>query len=199
MFLRLSLISLMLICLQSEVRGDEFLANFSLAVKGEHVVVSWTTTANFRCEDLKVEHGTDTGQMTEVYTYPGICGAEGKVEHYFYVFNKIVFNRTNYFRINLGIYGYSEFREVKVIRRTGLKPLILPNPANPLSVIHFSNEDHQLATIELLDVMGRSIGEVVQTSESEVPVSAFPSLISGTYLVVIEMKGQISYLRFFYN
>jgi len=183
----------------TQAQESNYLSNFNVQLQEDNVIISWTTSADFRCEDLKVEHSLDTINFNSVYTYPGICGTEGKEADYFFVFKKVVFNKLNHFRINLGIYGYSEIKDVHIVTRSGLKPIVTPNPANLNSLIQFANDDREPAKVELYSINGIKLGERVDIRENSVSLASFPNLHAGLYFFVVTVKQTSSTGRFFFQ
>ncbi len=178
---------------------SNYLSNFNVQLQEDNVIISWTTSADFRCEDLKVEHSLDTINFNSVYTYPGICGAEGKEADYFFVFKNVVFNKLNHFRINLGIYGYSEIKDVHIVTRSGLKPIVTPNPANLNSLIQFANDDREPAKVVLYSVSGIKLGERLDIRDNAISLASFPNLNTGLYFFVVTVKQTSSTGRFFFQ
>lgn len=176
---------------------NAYLSDFSVSHSNDNVIISWTTSTDFVCEDVKVEHGLDTNKMAIVYTYPGICGVEGKEANYFFVFKSLIFNKINYFRINLGVFGNSTIAQTTIIKRTGLKPLVTPNPATMQSVINFSNNNRDVAEIQIFHSNGTFTSSVIQTKENKIELASFTLNTSGLYYFSVNIKGVIGYGRFF--
>ena len=187
------------VCRFGFAQESEYLSNYSVGVKGDNMIVSWTTSADFRCEDLAVEHSLDSATFVSVYVYPGICGTEGKEANYFFVFKNVVFNKINYFRINLGIYGYSGVLNSTIVKNDKAQAVLAPNPANINSLIHFSNDHKDLAEVQLYNSMGQAIGVSLITNGRSVRLSDLSTLNSGLHYFSVRLNGTLLTGRFFFN
>ena len=80
---------------------DQYLTEYSIQEERGDVLISWTTSAGFTCEDISITSGVDSNSLATVYTYPGICGSEYTIEKYTYLFRDVIYNQANYFQIDL--------------------------------------------------------------------------------------------------
>jgi hypothetical protein len=165
------------------------LSDYRLIEENNKALITWTTSAGFTCEDITIEHGTDTAEMSEIYKYPGVCGSSSKEEKYTYLFRDIVYNSTNYFRINLGRYGTSPLLTIRIVKLDGLNPIVYPNPIQPTSLLVFSNPDRNEAQITVSNALGQQVGNPVNTRGSQVTLSAFGINTPGTYYLLIDLNG----------
>ncbi|MFT5725062.1 MAG: hypothetical protein ACI9JN_002185 [Bacteroidia bacterium] len=168
---------------------DLYLSNYNVSEEQGSVLVTWTTSAGFTCEDIIIGSGTDSNVLSTVYTYPGICGSEQKEEMYTFLFRDVEYNKPNYFQIDLGKFGTSPVLEITVISVERLNPKVYPNPATSLSTLIFSNPNQETATVNVYKANGQpinqsliAIGNTIQLSELDIPNS-------GVYFYTIEIKG----------
>ena len=94
---------------------DQYLTAYTVEEEKGAILISWTTSAGFTCEDIQVQFGIDSNKLETVYTYPGICGSENKAENYTYLFRDVKYNQPNYFKIDLGSYGVSDLLEITIV------------------------------------------------------------------------------------
>ena len=182
-------ILLLLIGSMSHAQIDQYLTEYSISEERGAVLISWTTSAGFTCEDIQVQFGTDSAELTAVYTYPGICGSESKEEHYPYLFRDVVHNQPNYLRIDLGSYGTSPILDITVIRVDGLNPKVYPNPATELSTLIFPNPNQEKAEIHVYSINGQSGSISIITRKNSVLLSELSLPNKGLYFYTIEIKG----------
>lgn len=168
---------------------DQYLSNYNVSEAKGNVLITWTTSAGFTCEDIQIFFGTDSNQLTSVYTYPGICGSENKEEHYTYLFRDVAYNQPNYFQIDLGSFGKSDILAITVIAVGGLNPIIYPNPATPESTLLFNNDDQEQASIRVFNASGAEVGQHIVTRKNQVRLSKFLLKSPGLYFYTIEIKG----------
>ncbi len=184
--------------LLSSSQIDFYLADYSIMEERNYALISWTTSSGFTCEDITIEHATDTTAFSTVYTYPGICGAENKEEKYTYLFRDIVYNQVNYFRLNLGKFGISRVLEIQLVSLEGLKPKVYPNPANANSVILFKNEDRDIATITVFNSNGQEMSVPLTTQRNEVQMSDLLITTPGIYYYTVQINGIITRGKFIF-
>jgi hypothetical protein len=72
---------------------------FSAAPANGLVNLSWTIGAGNTCEDLEVQHSTDSINYTTVYTYLGVCGNATFEQSYSWTHTQPVCGATNYYRL----------------------------------------------------------------------------------------------------
>ncbi len=178
-----------LVGLNSYGQIELYLSDYQLIEENNKALITWTTSAGFTCEDITIEHGTDTAEMTPVYKYPGVCGSTSTEESYTYLFRDIIYNSTNYFRINLGRYGTSPLMTIRIVKLEGLNPIVYPNPIQPSSVLVFRNPDRDEAKITVINAMGQQVGADVVTRQREVAIADLGVQSPGTYFLFIEING----------
>lgn len=169
---------------------DQYLTEYTISEERGAILITWTTSAGFTCEDIQVQFGVDSSsELTPVYTYPGICGSESKEERYTYLFRDVVYNQPNYFRIDLGTFGESPILEITVISVDGLNPKVYPNPASDLSTLIFSNPNQEQAIIHVYNTTGQMTSQFVTTRNNSILLSEFSLVNKGLYFFTIEIKG----------
>lgn len=168
---------------------DMYLSNFTLSEEQGNILVSWTTSSGFTCADITVEHSTDSIHFKPVYIYPGICGSENTEENYTFLFREVVYNKVNYFRIDLGQYGVSRIKGLRIIKLTAGQPKVYPNPANLSSRIVFNNPNRDVAKVTLYNQNGSRFGDVVETRLNQLEMRRFQGIQPGTYYFTIEING----------
>lgn len=175
-----------------------YLADFSARVEGEEIYVSWTTQKGFTCENIEVQMGTDSTEMATVYTYLGICGGELKEEHYFYRIPTPIYNKVNYIRLNLGLYGFSRVVNVKPHKAIKGNVLIFPQPANGNSTILFDNPQSQPASFVVYNSKGQIVSTLDDIRTSQIKAADLNLTANGLYFVhlIIDDTRQIFRLMF---
>lgn len=168
---------------------DQYLTDYQVSNENGAVLITWTTSAGFTCEDIKIQSSTDSNQLETIYTYPGICGSEQKAEKYTYLFREVVYNQPNYFKIDLGSYGVSDILSINIIEVDGLNPKVYPNPATHLSTLIFSNANKEEAIINVYNGSGEICVPPLSTREDSVKIESLNLDSPGLYFYTIEIKG----------
>lgn len=176
-----------LFTLKSNVTSSPYLENFDLDIDGSSVLVSWTTTEGFRCEDLTVEYATDTFLWQEVHRYPGICGSESKAENYDFLFRSPAKNIKVYFKINLGRYGVSEVIST-IIREYALSGMqFVPHPANSSSILYLNNGKKEEVELSIYSMKGELLFHREFGRLNQIGLFELTQLPNGLYLASVSI------------
>lgn len=189
---------ILIMALWSSAQINLYLSDYSVTAENNLAFISWTTSSGFTCEDITIEHSTDTVSFKPVYIYPGICGADNKEEKYSYLFRDVVYNTTNYFRINLGKFGTSPIFSIHLVSLDGLAPKVYPNPTNASGVILFANDDKNEAQIQVYNATGVAIGTSPKTQDNHFLISELNIKKSGLYYYTIQLNGVITRGKFLF-
>ena len=181
-----------LICSGSLFAQSRYLADFSARIDGEEIYVSWTTKKGFTCENIEVQQGTDTFAMETVHVYLGVCGGELKEEHYFYRIPKPIYNSVNYIRLDLGLYGFSQFVEVKPHKALEGNVLIFPQPTTNASTILFHNPQQQEVEFKVYNMAGSEVSNLTGVRSNQIKVEEL-NLNAGMYFmhIIIDNRRQV--------
>jgi hypothetical protein len=154
-----------------------YLKNFGATVYQTDVYLEWTTRAGFSCEDVVIEHGSDTLNFLRVYTWPGICGNQSSEERYLFMLESLNPGR-NYFRLDLGLSGKSPviFADIQPASSTAK---VIPNPADFQSALYWNNASHQTFNVIIFNTSGEAVFEQT-SSENRLPFQNL-SLLPGLY------------------
>ena len=160
--------------------------SFSLNTAGEGVLVSWRVQAGNTCQDVEIWRGTDSLNLNEVYTYPGICGDDDSSKVYSYTDKPPVPGITYYYRIEI-ITDRTETKKIIVPPAEGIS--VYPNPASERLTL-VSSTQNDLNELEIYDSRGNTVLKL-QNPESilELDVSDWPA---GAYYYRALSNGQHS-------
>mgnify|MGYP002032877868 CR=1 FL=1 len=173
----------------SNAQIDQYLSDYKVSEEQGAILISWTTSAGFTCEDIKITFGIDSTAQTVIYTYPGICGAESTEEQYTYLFKNVIYNQPNYFQIDLGSFGISPILSITVISVDGQNPKVYPNPANNDATLIFANPNQELVTISIYSPDSKMAITRFYTRDKQVSISEFNLNTKGIYFFTINIKG----------
>jgi len=147
-----TLVLAMLYIVPARGQGALYLESFEADVRGQSILLQWVTQKGFTCEDVIIEYSTDTFQWNEIHKIPGICGSEQERKEYSYIFNEAKAGKINYFRIDLGVFGYSEVLRVAPVI-TGIA--VAPNPLTESTVVYLVNPFREEVQVELAQLDGK--------------------------------------------
>jgi hypothetical protein len=123
--------------------------------KGD-VNLQWSINPGFSCSGVTVEWSTDSFSFSSIYTYPGVCGASTAILTYQWDHTTPSSSTNNYYRLNLGVFGYSPI----ISTATGSKKnyLLYPNPFNdqPCKIV-FTNPANNPVNMYIFDHNGQLV------------------------------------------
>ncbi len=120
------------------------------------VNLQWSINPGFSCSSVTVEWSTDSFSFSSIYTYPGVCGASSSILTYQWDHTTPSSSTNNYYRLNLGVYGYSQI--ISTSTGNPKKYLLYPNPFNdqPCKII-FNNPSNNPVSMYIFDHNGQLV------------------------------------------
>lgn len=157
------------------------LDNFSVFQHNDEVYLSWTISKGNSCNGIQIERSTDN-QTFEIIGYiPGICGSPNFSQPFSHIDEKPQENQVNYYRLELGLQGYSETRQIEFLSVDDDGFQIRPNPAVDQARIVFENNRGELHELEIYSLSGRLVERISGNDNYfELPVDQYPA---GLYLL----------------
>ncbi len=171
-------------------QNQSILGKFSALESGGKIYLSWLVLAGNSCNDVEIHRTTDTLHFERIATNPGVCGSLSQALSYDFTDEHPVQNATNYYRLNLGVYGYSAVVAVDVIRIDPSGYQLRPNPMQQEGLIYFDNDNQELLQVTILSVSGQ-VTETFTTQTDRIHVDS-SSLPGGLYSFTISnMQGAL--------
>lgn len=131
-----------------------YVKNFKARASNGKIFLSWTTKAGFTCQDIGIQVSTDSiYDFQSKGTIYGVCGNTDQEEHYTFVIDDPIPNRTNYIRLTLGNFGFSRVIDVLVISPT-TEVLVIPHPVIASSKLYFDNLTNELVELSIITLTG---------------------------------------------
>jgi len=93
--------------LMANAQQHEILGYFEGNVKNNEILLNWSIVKGKTCNGIKVYHSIDNVYFEEIGEIKGICGSTDEEIRYSLVDNSPVNNENNYYRLELGLQGYS--------------------------------------------------------------------------------------------
>lgn len=168
------------------------LDNFSAFQHDEEVYLSWIIGRGNTCNGITIERSTDNLSFVEVGNIAGVCGSPDFAQSYSWTDEHPVKNKVNYYRLELGLQGYSDVRSVEYIYVGADGFQLRPNPVVDHSLLLFNNRQGHLHRLEIYSVGGGLI-EQKESNSNEFNISA-AEMQAGVYLLQLTntQTGKVS-------
>lgn len=135
-------------------QSDNIVANFYGSLSGNKVYLTWTIKAGNTCNGIGIERSTDTVNYSLIGNVEGICGNVSFPTQYSFTDEAPIVNTLNYYRLNLGGSGFSQFVSVEVFDFSDVGFLILPQPVSQTSRILFANDSGFTCLLNVYSLTG---------------------------------------------
>lgn len=147
---------------------------------GDALNISWTIGPGNTCEDLEVQHSTDSVNFTMLYLYAGVCGDATFSQQYSWTHNTPACNQKNYYRLfartggQLGVLS----TEHTCLGNAGYRIVVRPDLQ---SIVVLANQQQsRTREFELFDLQGRIVAK--QTLTEAETVIRLPAAASGAFV-----------------
>jgi hypothetical protein len=166
--------------------ADPYLENFLAVQQDDDVFLRWTIKAGFTCDGTRIQWSEDGVSFEKVGEIPGVCGSPNQSVTYDFTDTVPQYNRMNYYRLDMGILGFSSNVFVEVIRLNEEGYSLNPNPVVDISTLLFNNPDNESHEVCLVNMNGELVyNEITNSNKVEIDRAL---LSSGTYIFKI-LKG----------
>jgi len=171
-------------------QSQSVLGKFSALESGGKIYLNWLVLAGNSCNDVEIHRATDTLHFKRIAINPGVCGSLSQALSYDFTDEHPVQNATNYYRLNLGVYGYSAVVAVDVIRIDPSGYQLRPNPMQQEGLIYFDNDNQELLQVTIHSINGQVTATYTTSSDTILVDSS--SLSGGIYFFTLSnMQGAL--------
>jgi hypothetical protein len=167
--------------------ADNILSKFFAVQQEDEILLRWTIIAGNTCEDTYVERSLDGIQYERIGLISGVCGSPDQSVTYDFYDTMPAPNRINYYRLELGLYGYSQPQSTEYIVLNDQGYSIQPNPMADRTRIIFRNPMEEEFRFLLYDMSGKSVMDFT-TYEDRITLYR-QEFNSGVYVFILESKG----------
>ena len=195
MIVRLGLVILFVLAGVSRAQAQHpILDDFSVFQHQDQVYLSWVISRGNTCNGITIERSTDGANFFEIGYIAGICGSPDFAQPYSYIDERPAPNQINYYRLELGLQGYTEVRSVEFIHAPDDGFILRPNPASHMVQLLFRNPRSQEHILELYNLSGALVLQHnTLDQQAELDISGVPA---GVYLLrLTHTAGQQSSAR----
>ena len=172
-------------------QADAVLSRFFAVQVEETVFMRWTISAGNTCEDTHIERSSDGITYEQVGLIGGICGSPDEAITFEFTDSLPLVNRTSYYRLLLGYFGYTSPKVVEFRLYNDQGFLLAPNPFSDFTRLAFENDDDEVHELIISDMNGRIVLEMITTGdEFIIPVL---NLNSGLYFFRVFNQDKVLY------
>jgi hypothetical protein len=173
----------------ASAQQHEILGYFEANVKNNEILLNWSVVKGKTCNGIKVFHSIDGINYEEIGEIKGICGSANEEIYYNLIDFKPVSNENNYYKLELGLQGYSTplVMDFQSIGDDGYS--IFPNPGVEEFKIFISGSGEP-TELFIYDLTGRLSGRYNSNSGQlfTVPTQDWKQ---GIYFVKIVKQGEV--------
>lgn len=166
--------------------ADQYLEDFLAVQQGENVFLRWTIKAGYTCDGTRIQRSESAAGFEKIGEIPGVCGSPDASITYDFRDTVPNYNKMSYYRLEMGVLGFSSPVFVEVIKLNDEGYSVNPNPVVDVSEILFDNPDNESHEVCLINTKGEIVYNVV-TSSNRVQIER-SLLPGGTYIFKI-LKG----------
>jgi hypothetical protein len=188
---RLILLFILFPLISPSQSADEVLSNFFAVQVDETVFIRWTITAGNTCEDTYIERSADGSTYERIGLIGGICGSPDQSITYDFTDLVPLVNRTSWYRLVLGYYGFSSPKTVEFTRFNEKGFLLAPNPFSDFTRLAFENKDSEEHKLVIIDMQGNIVEEMMTTGDEFLIQSL--NKTAGVYIFQVMTAGQVIY------
>lgn len=164
--------------------AEDVLSRFFAVQQEDKVLLRWTIIRGNTCEDTYVERSVDGGPYERIGLIGGICGSPDASITYDFYDTVPVPNRFSAYRLLLGLYGYTEPRNVEFILLNDEGFSLQPNPMTEKSWLVFDNPRSEEFTLRIYDMRGKMVYSI--TTDTDRFLIYREGLGSGQYFFTLE-------------
>ena len=158
------------------------MGDFSLQNSGTKVVVDWSTFSEQKSDHFEIERSSDAVNFSTIGTVSASGNSASTKQYSFTDYYPTIGN--DFYRIKLlsddGNPSYSVIKEIEITPSSEMK-VIVNNSQNNIKVIMPENSSQ--STLRLLDMQGRIIKTVKNTTQEEFVTIETSNIFSGVYIV----------------
>lgn len=137
--------------------ADDFLSSFFAVQEDEQVYLRWTIKGGNTCDGTRIQRSADQLNYVEIGEISGICGSPDLPVTYDFTDSLPEKNRINYYRLELGQYGFTSPLAVELIILNDDGYALHPNPLSTRSKLSFANPGAETLRFTLVNIQGKTV------------------------------------------
>lgn len=169
-----------------QIISSQYLVFFKIEKLGSHINTQWRTGVDFTCNDVDLYFGTDSNNLSRIYSYPGVCGGPAVELDYNYIHENPEKGML-YYQLRLGVFGNSAIQK---LNNPNLNNgyIVYPNPVVKKATIEINNPKSQTVDFVFYDITGKELSIKKSTSINFLEVSKEELGLSGLVIFTATNK-----------
>ena len=138
---------------------NPILGSFSLTESNGSVNINWSILTGNTCDGTRILRSEDGVSFIQIGEIVGICGSSSIEVSYSFVDDSPLKNLKSYYRLELGLSGFSHTLSIEIIEIDNKGYLVWPNPIALEGKIFFNNSKNLTHKLEVYDSDGKKVFE----------------------------------------
>lgn len=175
--------------LSLKAQPHALLQDFTGYQNSNQITLRWTFRSGSLCEGTRIERSADGLVFEEVGQIPGVCGSSETAVTFTFTDSLPQANAVNYYRLELGNYGYTSTVSVEFLN-TGDNGFIVLSSSSGQTDILFQNSQGRTGKALIFSSNGKKLAEMAFTGKRlSLPEARFSS---GIYLLLLAFSDNFS-------
>lgn len=141
---------------QDKIRLDYFEANENRNT----VLLKWAISQGSTCNGITITRSSDSIYFSPIGRIEGVCGSADAPQPYSFVDENPLKNQKNYYKLELGISGFSRVISLNVRDKNGKDYQVIPNPIQDIGRIYFDNPNFESYQLKIYNINGSLINRI---------------------------------------
>ena len=168
---------------------NQALGGFAGAQIKDSVYLAFTLKGGYTCNGIVIQRSSDSVSFTSIGDIQGVCGSPVLEVDFDYYDTAPMNNTVNYYRLDLGNYGYSEVLEVYFKRLNAQGFVMSSNPCSSPCILYFENPLNKELQVQLFSHSGALLlNETIRGSTFDFNGHA---LATGLYRYLLTGNGEL--------
>ncbi len=172
-----------------------FIAQYALTELPGAIRIDWTIQGGNTCNGQEVERSTDGITFARVHRIDGICGNTSAPVPYHWFDNAPPEFSTVYYRVKLGIDGYTSVKSIHFRQLTTSEQRLFPNPVTDAATLVVNASATSAIDVRITDASGREVMLITGVQGQAITIDA-RALVPGLYSYTAVAGGRTFQGRF---
>ena len=134
--------------------------HFEIYELNNQAFLTVTISQGSTCDGIIILRSTDSVNYKQVGEIPGVCGSSAEAKSYFFTDEKVEFNKTMYYKIQLGNFLLPNIVHIKIYKALFGAVNAFPNPCKENITFVLDNNNLILTKINVIDLKGNKVLEL---------------------------------------
>lgn len=134
--------------------------HFEIYELNNQAFLTVTISQGSTCDGIIILRSTDSVNYKQVGEIPGVCGSSSEAKSYFFTDEKVEFNKTMYYKIQLGNFLLPNNIQIKIYKAILGSINVFRNPCKENITFVLDNNNLNLTKINVIDLKGNKVLEL---------------------------------------